>query len=325
MREKAPRKPWIVRRTLYGHSAGPGWEIVARIARPGVDIRDREHQGDAYADNQVSDETVDRAASARSIASDMSAAVAQMDLASYRQLVRSLPAPTASQREAFSFYVSEAHSWYKHIPVLGRGVPFLLYLDPGAGCDRVRRPRGGWASAPRAQQGFHHNAIRTDEYRERFGHLVFANGEALQAGRFADGSLRIETGFGSSVIDDAGALRRLPVEVEATAVWLTSIIHPYANQDFIWQILAGADLSQTGMRSVWPEQSGGWARFTRIHARCRELEEDYSRVVELPYSENRGVDAVFADLVEPERQRQRKLMVTAIERLLTLVDLPLAH
>jgi len=62
-----------------------------------------------------------------------------MDLAAYRRLVRDLPVLTRAHREAFPFYVSKAHSWYKRIHPLGPGELFVFFLDPAAGLDRVPR------------------------------------------------------------------------------------------------------------------------------------------------------------------------------------------
>lgn len=235
----------------------------------------------------------------------------------YRRLVRDLPLPTRAQREAFPAYVAKAHSWYKRIHPIGPGMPFVFFLDPAAGHDRVQRSDGSWASVERAKQGFHHSALPTRTYRDRVGHLAFANAEALQAGSFADGPLRLETGFAASVIDENGALCQVPEEIEAGAVPLTGMIHPFANQPFIWSVLA----THEPIPGIWPEESGGVVAFERIQARCREICADRSKVIRLRLLDDRGVDAVFADLVEPERQRQRRLMRGAIERLLALLDL----
>jgi len=244
-----------------------------------------------------------------------------MELAAYRRLVRDLPVPTRAQREAFPFYVAKAHSWYKRIQPLGPGEPFVFFLDPAAGLDRVERSNGSWTTAVREERGFHHAAISTQSYRDHFGHLAFACTQAMRAGSFASGPLRLETGFGARVIDAEGALRQVPVEVEGAAVPLTGMIHPFANQPFIWSVLAKRQL----VPGAWPEESGGDAAFARIQARCREIRSDRSKVVRLNWSDDRGVDAVFADLVEPERQRQRQLILVAIERLLALLELPHTH
>lgn len=213
-----------------------------------------------------------------------------------------------------------AHSWYKRIHPLGPGKSFVFFLDPAAGLDRVQRSDGSWATVEREKRGFHHSAIPTQTYRDQFGHLAFANAQALQAGSFADGPLRLETGLGAYVIDENGALCQVPEEIEAGAVLLTGMIHPGANQAFIWSVIA----RQEPIPGIWPEESGGVAAFKRIQARCREICGDRSRVIR-PALRERGVDAVFADLVEPERERQWRLMLVAIERLVALLDRPRAH
>ena len=245
----------------------------------------------------------------------------RMDLAAYRRLVRDLPMPTRAQRESFPLYVANAHSWYKKIHPLGPGMPFVFFLDPAAGLDRVQSSDGSWATVNREEQGFHHAALPTQTYRDRFGHLAFANAQALQAGSLADGPLRLETGFGASVIGENGARWQVPEEVEAGTVRLTGMIHPYANQPFIWSVLPRHE----PIPGIWPEESGGVCAFTQIQARCREILADRSKVIRLDRLDDRGVDAVFADLVEPERRRQRRLMLGAIERLVALLDLSRTH
>jgi hypothetical protein len=152
----------------------------------------------------------------------MDAAAPRLNLQAYRRLLRNQLVPTRIQRESFPFYVAKAHSWYKRIPPLSPGEPFVFFLDPRAGFDRVPQPADSWTTAVREQKGFHHAAIPTAQYRDRFGNLAFACAQSMRAGTFASGPLRIETGFGACVIDELGALRRLPEEVEAGAVRLTS-------------------------------------------------------------------------------------------------------
>jgi hypothetical protein len=250
----------------------------------------------------------------------MDAAAPRMTLAAYRRLVRDLPVPNREQRDAFPFYVAKAHSWYKRIHPLGPGEPFVFFLDPAAGLDRVERSTGSWTTAVRGEQGFHHAAIPTQSYRDQFGHLAFACTQATRARSLASGLLRLETGFGVHVIDSHGALRQVPEAVEAGAVPLTGMIHPFANQPSIWSLLTGWKEA----RGNWPDESGGDATFARIQARCREICSDPSKVVRLR-SADRGIDAVFAELVEPERQRQRRLILGAIERVLVLLDFPRTH
>ena len=59
----------------------------------------------------------------------------------YVGVIRQLPRPTVAQTERFARYVSSAHSWYKHLPIHPK-VPFVFYLDPGAGMSRVHTRTG---------------------------------------------------------------------------------------------------------------------------------------------------------------------------------------
>lgn len=248
----------------------------------------------------------------------MSVPTRKLDLEAYRRLVGGLPALTRAQRDAFPDHVANAHSWYKRLPLLGRGKRFVFFLDPAAGCDRVQRSDGSWEAVLRERRGFHYSAIPTGDYRERFGHLAFASGQSLRAGSFVGGALRVETGLGAVVLDQEGAFCFVPEEIEAGAVRLTGMIHPFANQYVFWERIARA----TPQPGLWPEESGGAAAFEQIQRRCRDLNEDDSRMVR--DREDRGLDAVVADLVEPERERQRRLMTGAIDRMLALLELPYA-
>jgi hypothetical protein len=234
-----------------------------------------------------------------------------MSLEEYRRLVRSLPPLTRAQRDAFPLRVEQAHSWYKRLPILGSGKSFLFFLDPAAGCDCVQQDDGSWEAVTREESGLHYSAIPTRKYRERFGYLAFANGQSLRSGSLAGGRLRVQTGFGAVLIAENGALRSVPEEIQAGAVRLTGMINPLANQRLGWERIAMAE----PVSGLWPEESGGAAAFEQIQRRSRELIEDESEIAR---------DPVFADLVEPERQRQRRLMLGAIDRLLGLLDLSFA-
>ena len=48
----------------------------------------------------------------------------------YCRLVRQIPPPSEEQMRRFATFVSDDHSWYKHLPLTGKGEPFVLYLDP---------------------------------------------------------------------------------------------------------------------------------------------------------------------------------------------------
>lgn len=73
--------------------------------------------------------------------------------------------PTVEQYENFAQYIVDAHSWYKHLPLL-KGTEFTVFLNPTAGGDFDE-------SNPRR----HYSWSTTKEYRRRFGYLDFASFE----------------------------------------------------------------------------------------------------------------------------------------------------
>jgi hypothetical protein len=66
----------------------------------------------------------------------------------YLELVRRAPRPNDTQMRAFIRFVSDDHSWYKHLPVKGEGEPFFLYLRPHAHELLITDPSGApaWRS-----------------------------------------------------------------------------------------------------------------------------------------------------------------------------------
>lgn len=57
-----------------------------------------------------------------------------MDPSEYREFVRArIPRPTSREIDAYGEFVSDDHSWYQHLPLVGPGEPFILYLAPHAG------------------------------------------------------------------------------------------------------------------------------------------------------------------------------------------------
>lgn len=91
----------------------------------------------------------------------------------YRQLVAPLQLPTNAQLNVFADFVSTAHSWYKHLPLLPPGQLFNYFLDPAAGMDLVHMPDGALEVKIRAEQGFHYSSLPTADYRRRFACMSF--------------------------------------------------------------------------------------------------------------------------------------------------------
>ena len=98
-----------------------------------------------------------------------------LELEEYRGLVAEIPPPTDAQIRNFAVFVSDAKSWYKHIPVFGLGTPFYFFVDPGAGLDRIWVPGGVVTFRARTESTpqFHYTWMTTEHYRARFGWLAF--------------------------------------------------------------------------------------------------------------------------------------------------------
>jgi hypothetical protein len=97
--------------------------------------------------------------------------------------IRSLPQPTDDQYTAFADHVGEAHSWYKHLPILNGG-QFVVFLAPDSGIGRlVARFEGTGYQLVTPPEGpvfteanprLHYSWRISEEYRRRFGYLDYA-------------------------------------------------------------------------------------------------------------------------------------------------------
>jgi hypothetical protein len=247
-----------------------------------------------------------------------------LSLPEYSELVADLPAPTQEQMQAFAEFVSEAHSWYKHLPLLPPGRPFQFFLDPSAGLQRVGTLDGRIRAVVREERGFHYSWLPTREYRDRFGYLAFSQSSGTSVALVApDGNQLIGSDDASAVHDPGtGRLLHLPGEaLEAGQAWLSGIVHTSGSDHRIWQrVLAGRG------EIDWPEESGGRAAFSGIVERCRELGEDPSRIARRkpgPFEPGlrnlSAVDFPLYQLLARERSRQQRHMVRAMERVARLV------
>ncbi len=150
-----------------------------------------------------------------------------LDLTEYRDLLRSVPRPTDEQAEAFARFVSEAHSWYKHLPLLPPGTPFRFFVDPYAGFHQ-EIVKGQAVLVPSATHGFHYSSLPTRQYQTRFGHLAYACRAGWSVSLvFDDGSaLKGPDTSGAGVFTPDGQFGGLPPEVvEAGTEYLTGVIH----------------------------------------------------------------------------------------------------
>lgn len=92
----------------------------------------------------------------------------------YLTVMRQLPPPTQEQTANFARYVSQAHSWYKHLP-FDPGLPFCFYLDPNAGRNMVyrRQEDAAFSDVSGDARREHYNMLPTEDYRERFGFWTY--------------------------------------------------------------------------------------------------------------------------------------------------------
>ena len=93
------------------------------------------------------------------------------DLERYRRVVTNLARPSDEHVENFVQFVSEAHSWYKHLPLLPPGIRFTFFMDPFVGFDRLYSGPGRPTFVERTEESprFHYTWMTTAEYRSRFG------------------------------------------------------------------------------------------------------------------------------------------------------------
>ena len=144
--------------------------------------------------------------------------------------------PTPAEYQAFGDYLCEAHSWYKHLPLMV-GRRFVVFVAPDAGIGRlVAVPRGGsvetmtgysLVTPPEgseftdAHPRLHYSWKTTNEYRSRFGFLDYMCDEPYRR--------------------DAGPLVALPARVKERCSF---VLYPYVSVTFAeavtWSVHADA-------------------------------------------------------------------------------------
>jgi hypothetical protein len=250
--------------------------------------------------------------------------VRSLTLGEYRELLAGVPEPSLEQIEAFARFVSTAHSWYKHLPLLPPGVPMTLFLDPGAGAQLHRRQgRTHTAGQPPkarlplllAKDGRVPGPFRSRRLRQERWH-----GTVVSLIR-ADGSQLIPSDDKPAIFEPHQAeLVALPDEVlEAGVAHVSGVVDPRASLPALWRLSRNSDAS----RVDWPAESGGAAVLAQILERVRAL-SGHPKRIEPPLDADRdhligGCDLVLYRLLTPERERQRAGMVAALERVVDLV------
>ena len=249
----------------------------------------------------------------------------KLSLDEYRDLVVGVPSPSRDQMHEFARFVSTAHSWYKHLPTLPPGVPMTFYLDPGAGTQRIVDRRGRVRQFERKEGGFHYSWHPTADYRVRFGHAAYAASAGTSVSLVSsEGAKWVPSDDEPSIFEPARAeLVALPREVlEAAVAEVSGLIHNRAACYQFWRLLP-PDYDDPS-RVDWPAESGGAAAYAEILDRFQELSAG-AAVEEATWDDDRYLwgfpsgDLVLHRLLMPERERQQRGIVAALERVVALV------
>ena len=241
-------------------------------------------------------------------------------LSKYRLVVSALPRPSNKQIDNFVRFVSEAHSWYKHLPILPPGAPFHFFVDPFSGTDRIFQPGGKVIHKERTKNSlrFHYTWMSTRAYRLRFGHLSY---ESFAAPQFF---LRTEGAEGTMqeyadlpIFSTSQGAYRIPQEVARVgSVEVTAVIHSRTAMGasfFVWErFLHGwKDNSSDESLCKWPTETGGDETLRKIIDVCERIVRDGL--------ESGRIIPELESLLLPERQRLQRNMTEAINRVLDLL------
>jgi|GEM_PF-1656890 hypothetical protein len=189
-------------------------------------------------------------------------------LGAYRRLVNQLPRPTDEQVNQFVEYVSNAHSWYKKLPYLTKGVPFCFYLDPYAGHDIIHYEDHRVKAVKREEHGFHYSWMATSEYLSRFGYLQYASAYSTGMG---DRDRWQGTQTVPMIVGSDNFWYRLPPQVvTAGTALLTGVIHQESSGS--WLLLLRERMSAQE-EQYWPEESGGKEVLEQLLRLCKEYRE----------------------------------------------------
>ena len=153
----------------------------------------------------------------------------------YVKMIRKLPPPTPSQTVLFASYVSEAHSWYKHLPISPK-VPFYFYLDPHAGKNLIHTQTGEIAMLEITDESrpFHYTWQTTKDYHSRFGFWNYQTNYGTSFLFSSDGGIANTKGSQKLILNSQGGWTEVPMILqELGIVYLSALVHPQINL-LIW-------------------------------------------------------------------------------------------
>ena len=237
-----------------------------------------------------------------------------------------LPRPSLEQVDNFVKFVSGAHSWYKHLPLLPPGMPFFFFLDPFSGYDKRFSRDGSVVHVERTENSerLHYSWMFTRTYRERFGHLDYAMNDGTK--------VLLRTSTATHEYADppkfwtVEGLCHLPPEVTALgSVELTGVIDPRAQRDIVWTRILPIYIARhpADPPRQWPEETGGDSTLRKILEVCeREMHCPGELDSEASIAHAIEFEAELRALLQPEKERLQAKMTQAINRMLDLLYSP---
>ena len=242
-----------------------------------------------------------------------------LTLHDYISLTKHLPQPSPAQMKNFADYVSEAHSWYKHLPLLPPGKTFIFYVDPFAGMQHSISPDGTRKISKRTETGFHYSWIRTDEYRARFGHLAYSQAESTQVYVSSPDGMLVPSDCAPEVwCYQLKASCSIPsIICEEGSCLVSGIVHTDAANHRLWWFRGYTE--GIGYPEI-TEECRATLPIREIVDRCRLLHRRPELEVRLGHGDIRVIDdyrLVFVDyplhlLLVEERIRQKNEMVKSM-------------
>jgi len=220
-------------------------------------------------------------------------------------------------------FVSDAHSWYKHLPLLPPGKPFFFFLNPLSGYDTVCRPNGDVVHEERTKTSrrFHYTWMTTRRYRKRFGYLDYATHAGM---RFQLRTSEVALEYADlPEFSTVTASYHLPSEVAAQgSVELTGVIHSYTPQTFVWVLCLPRYIAihPEDPPRRWPAETGGDSTLRKILDACdRERPRFDGSDSDTGINNVKEIEAELKALLRPEKERLQTNMTQAINRVLDLL------
>lgn len=248
-----------------------------------------------------------------------------MTLDEYVASLNGIPVPTQAQMFAFAVHIAtRTHSWYKKLPMTLPGVPFHVFLDPHAGCDRAELDDGTLIAIERTTVGARDFMLPTAAYREAFGYLSYSTARQPDLGKPDDVSVE----YLSSSERPAGAEAQsgsLPDEVIFKGcAYLNAFAHPWLYSP---QLLLLEDYASRNIEMHWPREFGGKPALDALIGESRgnpiqPALSDEARAELLqryPYAKDDVFSFEALNIAGPEQRRQLDGLFDATQRVAVLV------